>query len=228
MCQVNVDFCECLRVLSIFHTCYRLVTQHQGRDDKFPQSWPASCPPSNGLTSRGKWVFPGTASSSFTKGQCLGTHHHCQRAEELSRQELTASDAFLTTLSAGAPREQWSHTNYPKTITSLRMSLAVLGNRSPRSVKGWATNRVLILMRKGGQCQSSGNICVQTGRELIHIKHMSILTHTRSTCTHWLKHTHIKHMCILTHTQSTYMLTHTKTQKAQVYIDTYTQITWTY
>lgn len=40
------------------------------------------------------------------KRECLGTHHHHQRAEELSRQELMASDAFLTTLSAGAPREQ--------------------------------------------------------------------------------------------------------------------------
>lgn len=59
--------------------------------------------------------------------------------------------------------------------------------------------------RGRGQYQSSGsNICVQTGRELIHIKHMCI-------------HTHIKYMSILTHKAHVHTDSHIHTQSTCAY-----------
>lgn len=155
-------FCECLRALSIFNTCYVPVTQCQGRDGKLPQSWPASCPPSKGLTSRGEWVFPGTASSSFTKER---VSRHTSSPPESWGAEQARTHGFRClpchTLSRVSKGTVKSHklSKY-RNFTQNELSI-VLGSKNPWSVKGWATYRVLILWGKGGrQYQSSGNICV--------------------------------------------------------------------
>lgn len=149
---------------SPFNFQYLLLPSDPASGQRWQASSELACflPSLNELTSRGEWLFPGTASSSFTKGR---VSRHTSSPPESWGAEQARTHSFWClpyhTLCRGSKGTVKSHklSKYHK-FTQNELSI-VLGSRSPCSVEGWATNRVLILMRKGRrQYQRSGNSCV--------------------------------------------------------------------